>query len=620
MTGLRRSGALAGALCLLAAVPALAQDSWIVRAPLARTLEDLRSPDSRVRTRSAARLGVVGAHDTVAEPLRTAIEHEAVPEPLAVMIEALARRADATDLVAITLAWERAAAPGRAQLVGALDAIGTDEALAALRARLAAEGSGAHACDALVRTEPRVAWLASTLEDLALRDRVVSCLAGAPPSSARDAALIRAGLDLEPTRAREVLRGLARSTTTTSELVALAETALTRPDATLVAPAIDVLSRHAPERLPVASWREWLDAPDDRAASALRALLALAPEEADAALEAARGRSPEAAATALAVLLERTSATDLARIAAFVDAPPTRTAALDALSAREGGAEALAALPAAPDVDVALAIAHPTGGAREALDRHGPGRWLRALAGVRGGCEGGTPLEVAVCLALGHEAEPAARALERERDPAVVAWLALAARGAPQSATAVRALLDDEATRLHAIARVPDVATGEHDAAVRRALVSTVVRLARDDDPMIRAEAVRALGTMHRSIDRALVLGALEDEASEVRLAAALALDAVGVERGADVRVLGRVRIETDPTVRAVLEGQPPATALGPLHVRVRTHDPDAPPPVLELRLADGRCLRLPPIDGELVLPDVPDAPARITLRDGERR
>src|SRR6185369_14317531 len=120
--------------------------------------------------------------------------------------------ADASDLETMEAAWDRVGTSDRMALLGAEDEIGTEAALAALRHHLASEGSSARACQALVRTPERVAWLAGTLEDAAVRDRVVACLARAEPSETRDAALVRAGLDLEPASARDVLAALVHTT------------------------------------------------------------------------------------------------------------------------------------------------------------------------------------------------------------------------------------------------------------------------------------------------------------------------------------------------------------------------------------------------------------------------
>jgi hypothetical protein len=87
--------------------------------------------------------------------------------------------------------------------------------------------------------------LAGTLEDAAVRDRVVSCLASAPPSDVRDAALVRAGLVLEPTSAREVLAGLAHAETSSEAAIALAIGALDRAEAGLQPAALALeASRH----------------------------------------------------------------------------------------------------------------------------------------------------------------------------------------------------------------------------------------------------------------------------------------------------------------------------------------------------------------------------------------
>ncbi len=601
------------ALLALACGPRLARAQDGLFARLAARDPALASADAQTRRDAAGRLALVGPHDALAAPLGSAIEHEAVPETLAAMIQALARRADESDVVALALAWERAAVPERRAIAGALDAIGGDTALPVLRQHLASEGARSRSCDALVRTEARLGWLAATLDDPALRDRVVSCIASAAPSAARDAALVRAGLDLEPTVAREVLRALARAQSASEEAIALAETAMARSDATLIEPALDLLARHAPERVPLERWRGWLDADDARETASLRALLVLAPAEADVALDRMRARGAEAAARALGVLLERDVSADGERIARFVEVPATRAEALDALVERDR-ADILAALPPSPDADLALALAHPAGDAHAALLARSVAPWTRALTGdvdERGCIEAALGVDGALCLVLAGGAQTAARALETERDARVVGWLALAAGGAPQSVAATQALLDADETCLAGIGRIPD-ALPVASAAERRQLVSRLVRATRHDDPLMRAEAVRALGALGSARHRAVIVAALEDPAPEVRLAAALALPP---DQLAGPRALGRARIETDPRVAAALRGERTTLATAPLHVRIAIHDASIADDVrATILLADGRVLRLAPVDGEILVPRVPDAPAIVRL------
>src|SRR5262249_54983548 len=154
-------------------------------------------------------------------------------------------------------------------------------------------------------------------------------------------------------------------------------------------------------RVPVERWRGHTTQTDDRGDAALRALLVLDPAAADAMLAAARAQGPLRAEQALAIVLERSS--DLARIAAFVDVPETRAAALDALAAAAGGATALAALPASEDVDVALALAHPSGEARATLLGRSGSLLVRALAGAVDASEcaaSGNARAGAACLAI----------------------------------------------------------------------------------------------------------------------------------------------------------------------------------------------------------------------------
>lgn len=608
-------------LPLVIGASAHAQLGVLARLPLHRAIAQLSAPDASARREAAERLAFIGPHDAIAEPLRVALEHEAVPEVLSAMVTTLARRAEASDLSALEAAWERVSVGDRRAIVISLDAMGGEAALALLRTHLASEGASSRACAALTRTEERVRWLGSTLGDPAARDRVVSCLALAPASDARDEALLHAGLDLEPRAARDVLRALSGATTTRPEAVALAETALARADATLAPPALALLAHHAPERLPVERWQSWLDASDERYASALRALLVLAPANADAALGLAARGEPGAAARALEVLLERDDASDRARITAFASVDATRTRALDALADRDGGDAALAALPGADDVDLALALARPGPDARAALLARTRSTIVRALVSdVSGaGCaETDTSVaarrRAALCLVLTGAEALAARALETERDASVVGWLAIAARDVPVSAGTLGALLDQDDTRAAALALAPATlaAVTPHD---RRALEARVVRGTWDPDDVVRAEAIRALGRIGRAVHRAVVLRALEDTAPGVRLAAARALAAVGVDGAGELRVVGRRHVETDAAVRAALDGASLDPAEAPLHVRVVEHDPAlAGRARVTVWLADGRALRLAPVDGEVLVPGVPDAAAVVRL------
>jgi len=576
------------------------------RLPLERTIAGLTSADARVRREAAEALALEGTHERIAAPLRIAMEHEAVPEALSAMIATLARRADESDLASLEGIWDRASVPDRRLIVAALDAMALDAVWPLLRGHLAAEGVRGRACTALTRTDARVRWLASTLDDTALRDRVVSCLASSDASETRDDALVRAGLDLEPASAREVLGALARSDRSSEAAIALATVALDRADALLQPAALAMLARHAPDRLALDRWRTWLDGNDDREASAVRALLTLAPDAAEEALDRMRERDATSARRALAVLLDRDEAADLPRIARFVEVDATRTAALDRLAQSEAGADLLAAMPATHDVRVALALAGRLDASSSVV--------LRALAGQidPGSC--GAGLEGAACLALSGGASLAAAALTTERDPAIVAWLALAAAETPIDPTALRALLENDATRAPSIALVP-ATSAQASAADRRALESSLVRATSDEGPICRAEAVRALGRLGRSIHRAVVLRALEDPSAQVRLAAALALARVGVDVQRDLRVIGRRHVEDDPRVLAALAGTTLPPSRAPLHVRVVEHDASLEASSrVTLLLADARSLRLTPIEGEIFVPGVPDAPALVEL------
>ncbi len=581
--------------------------------PVDRTIASLTSPDARVRRAAAERLALEGTHDRVAEPLRVALEHEAVPEALSAMIGALARRADESDLPALEAVWDRGSATDRRHVVMALDAIESDAALPLLRAHLGSEGVSARACAALVRTPDRVRWLAGTLEDTAVRDHVVSCLASAPPSEARDAALVRAGFMLEPTSAREVLAALARVDTSIEAAISLATSALERGDAGLEPAALALLARHAPERLPVERWRSPLDGDDDREASAVRALLVLAPVLADEAMARMRARDGTAARHALAVLLDRDDPRDAMRIAAFVDEEATRAAALDRLAAIDGGAEVLATLTPAGDVDLALALAGPTGAARDALLARTSDVVIRALIHAIGrpDCAATGGLTGAVCLALSPDgAASAIELLRTERDDAIVGWLALAAHGSAIDAATLSALLDDEGTRAAAIALVP-ASLSAAPPRDRRAWISRLIVMTRDGDEVVRAEATRVLGAAHP----ALMLRALEDRSAQVRLVAARALGA-----STDPRVVGRMHAEEDPRVLSALRGEPIATAPLPLHVRVVDHDASETGLArVTFFLADGRSLRLAPCHGSIVLFGVPDAPAIVQLATTSR-
>ena len=601
-------------LCLAWAMPAHAQP-LSSRTPLARTITSLTSADADVRREAALALAVIGPHASVIEPLRVAMEHEAVPETRSALIRAIVQRADESDLPLLDACAEHGAPTDRRLIVSALDAIGGDAALQRLRAHLTGEGLGAAACAALVRTDERVRWLAGTLADPAARDRALSCLASAPPGEARDAALVEAGLDLAPASAASVLTALAGSARVTPAAIAMAESALARGDASLVSPALALLARHAPERVSVERWRDLVSERDDRASSALRALLVLDAAAADAFLEHARSGDADTAQRTLGVLLEREDGSDTARIAAFADVAAVRAAVLDALTWREGGAGILASLPRASDVDLALALTRPTGDARSSLMSREPSIVLRAIAGAidASDCrfdardDTDARLRSAACLALVSLGESeAARALETEREPSVVSWLALAARDRSITPASLDALLDAETTRLAAMSLAVR-AIGDAAGRERRALEARVVRGASDPDDAVRAAAVHALSAIDGDRHRASLFRALDDPSAHVRLAAARALS-IGIDQ-AHVRVVGRARVETDAGVLYALRGEPIALAAAPLVVRVVEHDPESPAASsVTIFLADGRAFSLCPIDGNVVVRGVPDA------------
>ncbi len=434
--GVRSRAVVLATAILFEASAATAQEGarpgWLTRTPIARTFDALDATDAETRRAAAERLATVGSHDRVMAALGAAIPHESVPEVFATMVRTLARRAEPGDSEALSVGWDRATTVER-QLVLAAWAEIDDEAAREALERTVHEGLGA-ACDALVGSEERLRWLSARPID----PPIVLCLAQAAPSDARNALLVRAASEAEPGVVRAILAALARSPAPSPDAVALARRAL-EGDPSVAPLAHEILSRGDPARLSPTSWVGLL-ATESRA-SALRALLALAPERADEALATERALGGEDARGALEIVLERERAEDLPRIASFLRVDATRDRALDALTVRPGGDLVLAAEPPAPDRDIALALARPRAEARDALLGQHPSLLVRALLGgaTPEGCAPDPSAAVlerraaAACLALLPEGgRTAARALESEREPSVVAWLALAARGRPR--------------------------------------------------------------------------------------------------------------------------------------------------------------------------------------------
>jgi hypothetical protein len=368
--------------------------------------------------------------------------------------------------------------------------------------------------------------------------------------------------------------------------------------------------------VPADRWRALIDEHDDRAASALRALLVIDPVSADAALARARTSDAETAERALATLLERDAREDTARIAAFADVAAVRADALDALVAREA-ASTLLSLASAPDVDVALALARPRGTDRASWLARTPSLVLRAIAGdahaadcaFTGSADVATRRRAAACLALVDDGtREAAAALETERDEETVSWLAIAAHDQAITPSTLTTLLETESTRIAAItlsAATRRIAS----AAERRTIDARLVRSTTDLDDAVRAAAVHALGNIGDARHRGVLLRAIDDESPLVRLAAALALPAD------EPRAVGRAHVEDDPRVLRALRREPLGIARAPLHLRVIEHHASHDGARVRIALADGRILLLAPIDGEVFVPDAPDAPANVELR-----
>jgi HEAT repeat protein len=151
----------------------------------------------------------------------------------------------------------------------------------------------------------------------------------------------------------------------------------------------------------------------------------------------------------------------------------------------------------------------------------------------------------------------------------------------------------------------------------------------RDQDPRTRAAAARALAIARdRSAWRALVTR-LDDGAPEVRLAAALALESLGVPEARDALLAG-ARVEEDPAVASALldAAEPTERSRGPVprrgneifRARVVAEEAEAIARVMiDIVLPDGDWLRIATLEtGEIVLADLPAGSADLRVRVGQ--
>lgn len=622
-----RAIALGLSLAVVASSPASAQRGLLSRLPLEARIADLARPDAHTREEAARALACIGPAERVAPELARVLVAEAVPETRAALVYALARRGQAPAAPALVAAWDHGSPSEREHVLDGLAAIATEEALSFVVDRLASELHRPGACARLGRLgDPGIDLVAHGLAVPERRDAAALCLAQLSDRERARAALVA----IAPTLGGSTLAAALDALDPDPRVISLAAAAVESSDAGVAASALAVLARHAPDRVPLDRWRALAEETDGRGASAVLALVSLDRPLADQSIANVVAQGG-ARATVLFAALAGAPSSPPGVLVPFVEIEATRAPALDRLAVVPGGGDVLATLPAAPDATLALAIAAvadrralgPLRARAELLDP-AERRHVLAVAGAvdAGECGRGTSpeerLAAAYCLSRAPNGGGAATAwLETEREPSVVAWLALAADGAP-SEPALHDLLELEATRLPMLRLVPG-AMARASAPERRRLGSTLVRSSRSPHARERAEAIRALGDVADVRHRALVALALEDDAASVRLAAARALALLPADEVTEVRRAGRARIEHDENVRAALDGAPLAQASSPLRLRVHVQGRSAGSTPVEIELADGRVLVLSPVRSEIVLFGVPDRTARVQLLDPER-
>lgn len=653
---LRRLSVALAVLWAVLVPPSAWAQPWSQRLVGPRARAELRHADASVRARAAATLGREGEHHRSVAALLEMLESEEDARVRATAFDALARRGEEAAVPRLAERMQELGREDRARALRTVAAIGGESAIRVAIEWLAAPDVGQDAADGLVRlAAPAVPHLLRALREPALAERAARVL-GRIGDARATVALVQAMEAASPTLRVAIVEALGRLADERASPVIV--TALGDPspevaEAALVAAAAVLGPEHAGEVEARSSPERFV---------ALEALVALDPERAaPRVLAALRDPAvPAMRAAAARVAVERPHRALVPALVELAGDPAHRSAAADALARAPGGAglSALVALAEgdpALEVSLALGLRRHRGDADAALvaraDRHlladGSlrGARLAALASqpsalprlelALASAEPRDRIEAALGIAaLGGEGLGAARLLldrlRVEEEPAVFRCLALAASSLRQTPPVdldgplLRADTAPEAFWL--------VADGlGHAPARTRARIGRLLRASlRSADPRVRSGAALALA---RAGDRAAwraLAAVLEDPHETVRLAAARALGtlAVAESRGA---VAGRERVETHLAVRralrSTLEACRTGRALPPvvvgrevLHVRVATApgaaSPEATPSEVDVRLPDGRWLRLPISEGgEVLVPDLPSDEAEVELR-----
>jgi HEAT repeat protein len=653
--------ALLCSTALLVAGHASAQD-WLSELSGPRARDALSSPDPDVRLEAARQLGSRGSGPAAVDALTAALGREtslAVQREIAL---ALARRGDDRATQSLAVPLTTAGNFDRTALARAIAAFGTRRAASTLVEALANEDARQAALDALPRMGSiALAPLVRASREPALRRPAIEALGRLgdvratellvealddPDSGVREAAL-QALARLADERAAPAVARLLADPDVRVRYVAVETIAEvgTAPYATLVEPLLaheDVAFRRAAletiaaldagrasellggfvngedEAMRVTARNILFDGRDPRYARILAGLLsneADAPRAATALAELEAGAGvPE---LVLALRSDRADTTHLSRELAIALrkwsselSRSTRSDALEALEARVPGSVdrrllllALARDPSVRD-DLVRALGHDDPLRRAAsahalgfLDDAGADGAIRSALVTESDAEAFRRL---ASLAIRERVRVEISALQRF----------LANRETKPDAMCLAAL---------AIEREPTRASEGLRMELRSAL--------RDQDPRTRAAAARALAIARdRSAWRALVTR-LDDGAPEVRLAAALALEALDVAEARDA-LLASARVEDDPGVLgALLDAAEPtrrrqsARRGGEIfRARVVAEEAEAVARVtVDIVLPDGEWLRIATLEtGEIVIADLPAGTADLRVRVGQ--
>ena len=616
---------LAALLCVLAIAPmAEAQGSWRARLPGERELAELGSTVVARRARAARALGSMGARERVLPQLLASLETEGSVEVRAAILEALARRADPMAIDALASRLRTAGEADREGLLRALGAIDDPRAVSLLLDRLCEERGAPLAIELVVEHGERaVPGLLAHLSDAECAVGAARALGriGDPRAVAGLAGLAAHGDEAPRIAAVEALRALGDAAGREAVLALLDDP---RPHVEAAAlGALEVLGAgQDAER--VAPLCEASDA--SVRAAAWGARIALDPAGAADALEAL-AEDDALVRSAIRAALVRTRSPALRE--ALARLAPEDAEALSALAALEDGAgiDALVALARSLDRDLALGLAlrrWPAHASRDealatltnaplarALARDPSVRqWARAAIASADRAErirGAYAIAALGDAALG---DAVLSALDRERDPGALGALAVAARSLHLAVPG--RTVSAQLARGHTLGALALVPLARLDGASRRALSEAIGPLGRAPDPTLRAAALDARATLRGRDAMPSLLEHLDDEASWARVVAARALLRVAREPGDSERLAHARRVARDERVRDALRaGAQPARGDEVLVLRV---GPEPRPAALDVVLADGRVLVLPPTDdGVVLVPDVARTGARVS-------